>query len=156
MQALNERHSERAISPEALSDEDLSNLLWATWGINRNNGRRTVPTAMGKQEINLYVALEDGVWLYEAKEHRLRQILPEDYRGRFGNAAATLIFATLADDPFAGMHVGSMYQNAGLYCASAGLANVVKATGVDVLAQKLPLPSGYRIFIIHSIGRPKK
>ncbi|MDR2050574.1 MAG: nitroreductase family protein [Deltaproteobacteria bacterium] len=156
MRALNERRTDRGISSEALSNADLSNLLWAAWGINRSDGRRTIPTARGKQDINLYLAIENGVWLYEAKEHRLRQVLPEDYRGRFGNAAVTLLFASPADDPFAGMHIGSMYQNAGLYCASAGLANVVKASGTDVLAKKLPLPAGYKIFIVQSIGHPKK
>jgi hypothetical protein len=50
------------------------------------------------------------------------------------------------------MHLGSLYQNAGLYCASAGLANVVKANGKDALKGKLPLPKNYEVFIIHSIG----
>ncbi len=75
-------------------------------------------------------------------------------RSSFSNAPVTLLYAD-EKGPYAGMHVGAMYQNVGLYCASAGLANVVKATGVDVLRGKLPLPPGYSILIIQNVGHPE-
>ena len=153
MQAMNERRSNRSISSEALGEAELSNLLWSAWGINRPDGRRTIPTARNQQQINLYVALESGVWLYDAKNNTLQRVLETDARAKFGGAPVHLVY-TAPDDAFSLMHVGSMYQNVGLYCASAGLANVVKANGTDVLANSLPLPAGYKIHIIHSVGKP--
>ena len=67
MQALSGRHSTKTnYSGAALSLQQLSDLLWATWGVNREDGRRTAPTAMNKQDVRLYVALESGVWQYDA------------------------------------------------------------------------------------------
>ncbi|MDR2503682.1 MAG: nitroreductase family protein [Deltaproteobacteria bacterium] len=153
MQAINMRHSNRNIKPEAISEAELSSLLWAAWGINRNDGRRTVPTAKDEQKVNLYVALESGIWLYEAKNNNLRLVQAKDMRSSLSNAPVTLIYAAPANVEFSGMHIGSMYQNAALYCASAGLANIVKVSGIDVL-RNLPLPSGYKVMIIQSVGKP--
>ncbi|MCL1889366.1 MAG: nitroreductase family protein [Desulfovibrionaceae bacterium] len=154
MGALNARKTNRAISPEALPESEISNLAWAAWGINRADGKRTTPTARNEQKVQLYVALESGVWLYKAESHELQRVMSQDLRGNFGGAPLTLIYAAIADSEYSAMHVGSMYQNAGLYCASAGLANVVKGSGLKAL-EDLPLPSGYRVFIAHPIGRPK-
>jgi hypothetical protein len=103
----------------------------------------------------LYVVLESGVWLYEAKEHALIRALDKDVRSKFGNPPLVLLYAAPKDDRFAGMHVGSLYQNAGLYCASAGLASVVKATGADALNKELTLPAGYTIYIVQPVGWPR-
>ena len=137
-----------------MSEGHLSNLLWSAWGINRPDGRRTAPTSKDEQKVSLYVALESGVWLYDAKRNGLELALAGDYRQRFNDAPATLIFAAPADMSGA-MHAGSMYQNAGLYCASAGLANVVKTSAADVLAKSLPLPNGYSILVVQLVGYPK-
>ena len=153
MQTLSLRASNRNIQEAAISQQDLGNLLWAAWGMNRADGHRTVPTARNMQAVLLYVALADGVWLYDGAQHSLLKVLDEDVRARFANAPVTLIY-TAEEGPYAGMHVGSMYQNVGLYCASAGLANVVKATGRDVLANRLPLPPQYSILIIQLLGKP--
>ena len=75
MQALNERHSSKMnYSGAPLSPQQLSDLLWATWGINRADGRRTAPTAMNRQDVRVYVALENGVWQYDAG-HALIKVL---------------------------------------------------------------------------------
>ncbi|HYW44229.1 MAG TPA: nitroreductase family protein [Bryobacteraceae bacterium] len=66
MQALKERKSTREFSPEKLSPR-LSNLLWAAWGINREDGRRTAPSASNRQEIDIYVVTADGAYVYDAK-----------------------------------------------------------------------------------------
>ncbi|MCL1888929.1 MAG: nitroreductase family protein [Desulfovibrionaceae bacterium] len=154
MAALNARKTNRAIKPEALPESEISNLAWAAWGINRADGKRTTPTARNEQKVQLYVALESGVWLYKAESHELQQVMSQDLRGNFGGAPLTLIYAAIADSEYSAMHVGSMYQNTGLYCASAGLANVVKGSGLKTL-EDLPLPAGYKVFIAHPIGRPK-
>lgn len=155
MDALKARKSDRAFGTAAVSEQDLSNILWAAWGVNRNDGRRTVPTAMNNQDMDLFVAMENGVWRYNAGGHTLEQVLAQDVRAKLGGAPLTLLYAGPAKDSNAPMHAGSMYQNVGLYCASAGLANVVKTTGADALNGVLPLPKGYKVFVIHSIGHTK-
>ena len=152
MQALNERHSSKmSYSGAALSPQQLSDLLWATWGVNRADGRRTAPTAMNRQDVRVYVALENGVWLYDA-DNALVNVLEGDWRGQMGGGSLTLIYAIPQANEWGGAHVGSLYQNAGLYCASAGLGNFVHVSGLHALDGKLPLPDGWKIFIIQTVG----
>ena len=155
LDAMALRHADRNISDRAVSEEALGNLLWAAWGVNRPDGRRTVPTAQNKQRMEVYAVLESGVWRYDAKDHALAQVMASDERSKFGGVPVTLLYAVPTDDPFGAMHAGSAYQNAGLFCASEGLANVVKATGKDALKGALPLPSGYAVVIIQCIGWPR-
>jgi len=74
MQALNERKSGREFSSEKLPPQVFSNLLWAAWGVNRADGRRTAPSASNRQEIDVYVVTSDGVSLFDAKNHRLEPV----------------------------------------------------------------------------------
>ncbi|MDR2574682.1 MAG: nitroreductase family protein [Desulfovibrio sp.] len=155
MEALAKRRSTRTVSGEPISERDLSNLLWAAWGINRPDGKRTVPTARNRQDARVFAVLESGVWLYDAAANALVKAVDIDARSRFGGAPLTLLYAARADDETGGMHVGSMYQNVALYCASVGLGDVVKITGRGGLDSALKLPEGYKILVAHSIGRPK-
>jgi len=85
MQALSDRQTSRSYSPEALSEQVVSNLLWAAFGINRpESGKRTAPSAMNWQEIDIYVSMADGLFLYNALEHALYPILSEDIRAATG------------------------------------------------------------------------
>ncbi len=158
MQALALRKSHRRIDADKpITDQDLSNLLWAAFGINRADGKRTIPTAKNTQEVAVYVVKEQGVFLYNAKRNALELKTAEDMRSKFGGAPVTLLFAA-PEGHYAGMHVGSAYQNVGLYCASAELANVVKGTGVnaaEAVKDRLALPKGYQFLIIQSIGYAK-
>lgn len=152
MQALNTRHSTKTnYSGAALAPQQLSDLLWATWGINRDDGRRTAPTAMNKQDVRLYVALESGVWQYDASNALIR-VLDGDWRGQMGGGSLTLLYAIPQANEWGGAHVGSLYQNAGLYCASEGLGNFVHVSGLHALDGKLPLPEGWKVFIIQTVG----
>ena len=152
MQALNARRSTKTnYSGAALSAQQLSDLLWATWGANREDGRRTAPTAMNRQDVRVYVALENGVWQYDAG-HALIKVLDGDWRGQMGGGSLTLLYAIPQANEWGGAHVGSLYQNAGLYCASAGLGNFVHVSGLHALDGKLPLPEGWKIFIIQTVG----
>lgn len=155
MEALAARSSNRRFSEKPVDAQTLSDLLWATWGINRPDGRRTAPTGMNRQEIRVYAALDSGVWLYDAAKNRLVLALAQDTRAKFGGSPVTLLYAVPKGDAFSGMHAGSLYQNAGLFCASAGLANVVKRPGADALKGVLPLPGGYEVLIVQSIGWPE-
>jgi len=78
MQALKERKSTREFSPEKLSPQMLSNLLWAGWGINRENGLRTAPSSSNKQEIEIYAVTADGVFVYDAKGNALKPVVSGD------------------------------------------------------------------------------
>ncbi|HTR44750.1 MAG TPA: nitroreductase family protein, partial [Thermodesulfovibrionales bacterium] len=85
MQVLKDRSSSRSFSSEKLSAQVLSNLLWAAFGINRlDTGKRTAPSAVNWQEIDIYVATADGLYLYEAKSQALKLILPDDIRALTG------------------------------------------------------------------------
>jgi nitroreductase len=92
--ALQERRTNRNISDKPLALQTLSNLLWAAFGVNREQGNfgkpgRTAPSASNSQEIDLYVALPEGVYLYEAVPHRLTPVVAGDFRARSGRGAAT-------------------------------------------------------------------
>jgi len=91
--ALQERRTTRNISSKELSLQVLSNLLWAAFGVNReqasfNKTGRTAPSASNSQEIDLYVALADGIYLYEAVPHHLRPVAAGDFRKRAGRGRA--------------------------------------------------------------------
>ena len=82
MQALKERKSGREFSSQELSPKTLSNLLWAAWGTNRSDGHRTAPSARNLQDIDVYVAMSNGLYLYDAGNHQLKKILSESKHGR--------------------------------------------------------------------------
>jgi hypothetical protein len=85
MQAIKERKSSRDFSEKALSLQDLSNVLWCANGINRpETGQRTSPSAMNRQDIDVYAVLKEGIYLYEAKKHELVPVLSGDYRKNTG------------------------------------------------------------------------
>lgn len=81
MKALSERHSTREFAAKALSLSDLSDLLWAANGVNRkDSGKRTAPSALNKQDVNVYVVLSEGSYLYDAQNHQLTLVAEGDYR----------------------------------------------------------------------------
>lgn len=70
--ALEQRRTTREYSPAKLSLEDLSAILWAANGVNRPDGKRTAPSAHGRQYIDIYVAADKGVYLYDAPSQFVR------------------------------------------------------------------------------------
>jgi len=174
MQALRDRHSSREFSSEKLPLQVLSNLLWAAFGVNRpESGKRTAPSAMNRQEIDLYVATADGLYVYDAKANRLSPVLAEDIRGATGTQAyvkeapVNLVYvadlAKMGDtgaeerDLYAAADTGFVAQNVYLYCASEGLAAVVRGS-VDrpTLAKVMRLRPDQKIILAQSVGYPKK
>jgi len=138
MEALANRKTNRDFSQQELTKQQLSNLLWAAAGVNREDGRRTAPTARNAQEIDIYVLNKEGAYLYEPKEHILRLIAAGDHRTkgasqeRFQECPLMLIFVANYDkmegfsqeakDLYGGTDSGYISQNVYLYCASEGLA----------------------------------
>ncbi len=174
MQALKDRRSSRDFSPDTLPLPVLGSLLWAGFGVNRpESGGRTAPSANNSQEVEVYVAMTDGLFLYDAKAHALQPILPQDIRALTGRQAfaaqvpVDLIYvsdlskmtrAGAADRYFyAAAHAGCISQNVYLYCASEGLATVVRAL-VDrpALAKAMGLRADQRITLVQSVGYPKR
>jgi len=172
MAVLRERQSIREFSPQSLAPAALSNLLWAAYGVNRPaTGHRTAPSTMNMQEIALYVALEGGLYRYEAKPHELVPILAADVRPKTGGQPALqqapVVLILVADydlmskarpadrDFFAAIDAGFISQNAYLYCASAGLATVVHELNRPPLAAAMHLRPEQRIVIVQAVGYPK-
>lgn len=173
MQALKERRSGREFSSEKLPIATLSNLLWAAWGINRPDGHRTAPSARNSQEIDVYVAMSDGLFLYEPKQHQLQKILAEDIRAATGNneyvkdAALNLVY--VADltrgnlkEPdviefYSGADTAFLAQNVYLFCASEKLEVVVRGSiNRAALAKIMKLRPDQKITLAQSVGYPKK
>ena len=173
MQALKDRKSTREFGPGSLSPQTLSNLLWAAFGINRPDGRRTAPSALNWQEVSIYVATPEGVYLYDAKANVLNPVLPGDLRAATGtqsyvkDAAVNLVYvsdmsrisrASSSDaEMYTAADVGFIAQNVYLFCASEGLATVVRGS-VDrpALAKSLNLQPNQKIILAQSVGYPKK
>jgi nitroreductase len=169
MQALKERKSGREFSPEKLPPQVLSNLLWAAWGINRPDGKRTAPSAMNRQQMEIYVVMAEGLYLYNAKAHQLDPVLKEDLRAAtggqpfVGQAAVNLVYVARkagtgqGDDSSAFAETGFIAQNVYLYCASAGLTTVVRG-GLDraAMAKAMKLAPEQKITLAQTVGYPKK
>ena len=163
MEAIKNRRAERLIDAQMISEQDLSNLLWATWGISSDDGKRVVPTARNLQDIELYVLLSNGVYIYDAALNQLKQISNQDLRHVVGKeqeyatiAPVHLLFVT-KDKKFGEMHAGSMYQNASLYCASSDLACVVRgAYDRNEIKKALNLENDKEVVITFVAGYKKK
>lgn len=168
-----QRQSSREFSPEQLPLEVLSAMLWAAFGVNRPDGRRTAPTARNQQEIDIYVSTVSGLYRYEPKAHLLSPILAEDTRGLTGRqpfvkeAPVNLIYvadysrmgASINEDKdlYSSAATGFISQNVYLYCASEGLATVVRALiDKSALARVMKLRPDQRIILAQSVGYPKK
>ena len=174
MQVLKERSSSREFSSQKMPLQVLSNLLWAASGVNRpESGRRTAPTAANWQEIDIYLAMAEGLYLYEAKSHLLKPVLAEDIRALTGRQSfvkdAPLNLIYVADfsrigrgtneekDFFSSADTGFIAQNVYLFCASEGMATVVRAN-IDkpTLAKTMKLGPDQRITLSQTVGYAKK
>jgi SagB-type dehydrogenase family enzyme len=172
MQVLNERHSVREFGPEKLSPQTLSNLLWAAFGVNRADGRRTAPSAMNWQEMDIYVTLPEGAYVYDARANRLNLVAAEDLRAATGSqpfvgtAALNLVYVADMTKAKASPEnqaiwvpadAGVIVQNVYLFCASEGLVVVVRGMiPRDALAKQLKLRPEQKIMLAQTVGYPKK
>ncbi len=174
MQVLKDRSSSREFSNEKLPMQVLSDMLWAAFGVNRpESGKRTAPSANNRQEIDIYIATADGLYLYDAKTHMLMPVLAEDIRTMTGTqsyvqeAPVNLIyvsdFSKMGDAEESQKYVtssantGFISQNVYLYCASEGLATVVRGS-IDkpALEKTMRLRPDQKVILAQSVGYPKK
>jgi nitroreductase len=173
MSALKNRKSTRSFSNKPLPKQLLSDLLWAAFGVNRPDiGYRTAPSPMNSQEIELYVATANGLFLYDARFHQLAQFYSEDIRSLCGtqgfvaHAPLNLIyvanFSKLGDIDnnekmfYSAVDSGFISQNVYLFCAAFGLGTVVRSW-IDrpKLANKIRLKEEQRIILSQTVGYPK-
>ncbi len=174
MQALKDRHTSREFSPEKIPPQILSNLLWAAFGVNRpDSNKRTAPSAINWQEIAIYVATAEGLYIYDAQGNKLDPVLMKDVRAATGTqdfvkaAPVNLVYVAdlaktgraSAEDTalYTGADTGFIAQNVYLFCASEGLATVVRGS-VDrpALAKVLRLRPDQKIILAQTVGYPRK
>lgn len=172
METLANRHSTREFSNKNLTLQELSNLLWAANGINRpEKGMRTAPSAMNAQEVDVYVCMEEGAFLYDAKSNQLQPVIQEDLRGLVGgkqtfvkNAPVVLLMVSdLSKLPggnseqtklMAAIDAGIVSQNISIGCSGLGLITVPRASmDKEALAQKLKLKSTQLLLMNNPVGK---
>jgi nitroreductase len=174
LQVLQERATARAFAPDPLPLQTVANLLWAAWGINRaDSGKRTAPSAHNWQEVDVYVALPGGVFLYDAAANTLKPVVTGDLRALTGSqdfvkdAPLTLVYVAdtarmkgseaAQQQAYAWADAAFISENVYLYCASEGLATGVRAM-VDrpALARAIKLAPTQIVAFAQSVGFPKK
>lgn len=172
MDALKARCTTRAYETTPLPPQELSNLLWAAFGFNRAD-KRTAPTAMNRQEIDIYVVLPEGAYLWDAKANVLNLVAEGDLRGATGPQdfvkTAPLNLVLVADyakmgergasmhDVYAAADASFISENVYLYCASAGLGTVVRGyVDKEACAKALGLPAEKKVVWGQTVGYPKK
>jgi nitroreductase len=146
MEAFANRHSTREYAAKALTLNDLSDLLWAANGINRpEEGKRTAPSAMNKQDVDVYVVLPEATYLYDAKAHQLNLVVEGDHRGAVAGGQAFVKSAPVSlllvsdlsrlgdaknthTQLMGAVDAGIVSQNISIFCSAAKLATVPRAS----------------------------
>jgi len=172
LEVLKERHSTRQFKPDPVSREQLSDLLWAGFGVNRpQTGQRTAPCTMNLRSIDVYLVAADGAYRYDADGHRLEVITRQDLRGLTGGqdyvqvAPVALLyvadharFAKVAPaerEFYSAVDAGLIGQNVYLFCASEGLGCVIHMPGDRAaLAKALGLRPEQQVVLAHTVGHP--
>lgn len=175
MKALADRHSDREFADKKLSLQDLSDLLWAATGVNREDGKRTAASALNKQDIDVYVLMQEGAYLYNPKNHLLNPVAEGDHRPLIGgkqtsvNSAPVCLlivsdhskFGTTGSDEqrkqWGAFDAGLVSQNVALFCSGCGLVTVPRGSmEVDALKKVLKLSETQFPVINNPVGYPKK
>lgn len=173
MDALQRRASGRDFDPAPLERQTLSNLLWAAAGINRPDlGGRTAPSAMNAQEVDLYVALPEGLYRYDPAGHALQMAAASDVRRVTGyqdfvdTAPLDLVYVAhhgrmsmvpaAQRERYAFAAAGAMSQNVYLFCAANGLATVIRAWfNTTALSAAMGLEADQQLLLCQTVGLPK-
>lgn len=163
MKAFQQRKSERVYAKKDLSVADLSDLLWAANGINRpESGKRTAPSSMNIQDIEIYVCLADGAYLYNPKKQELTPVAKGDFRRAVGGqqdfvekAPVSLVLVSSKGGVTGAYDAGIVSQNISIFCAGAGLATVPRVSmDQNKLKTALKLTNGQHLMMNHPVGYP--
>ena len=167
MTALKDRKSTREYSHEALSRQEVTDLMWAAGGLNREGDtiHTTAPSAMARYPIEIYAAFDEGIFRYDKREHALIPVVEGNYMELTGrqpfvkDASMNLLYianlATGSNEKWASVDVGHNAQNVNLYCASEGLGTVVRGSAdADSLLHVMGLdPEQYVFILAQSVGK---
>lgn len=178
MRAIELRRTKRKWKDSNLSEQEISNLLWVACGVTheetkKSKSRRTVPSACNSQEIKVYIAISDGVFLYDERNHQLIKVLSSDIRGNIGtqkmmrSAPVGLIYVSdysklktfqFKDDLnkwyTSTADTGFISQNVYLYCAAANLSTVILGlVDRDKLHKTLELKDYERVVYTQVVGK---
>lgn len=173
LEALAARRSSRAFAPDPLPLPLLGGLLWAAFGVNRADGGRTAPTAINAQEIDVFVALPEGAYRYEASTHALHLVAATDVRRVTGyqdfvdEAPLDLVYVAdhtrlrmvpaAARESYSSAAAGAICQNVYLYAAAHDLATVIRAwIDRDAIAEALGLTHDQQVLFSQTVGYPKR
>ncbi|MDZ7604673.1 MAG: SagB/ThcOx family dehydrogenase [Cyclobacteriaceae bacterium] len=171
MEALNNRQSQQSYSSKDLSLQQMSNLLWAAYGINRPNGYRTAPSARAAHEFNIYIIKPEGWYIYDEKEHAMLKMGTEDLREYAGTqefvkaAPINLVFVADFDKLttfneemqrfYSATDAGYISQNVYLWCASEGMATIVRGQIDKPKAKEvLKLKPNQQVILAQTVGYP--
>ena len=174
MQALNQRKSSRNFVDKNLTAEQLSKILWAANGVNRPDGKRVIPAALKTYSVEVYAVTSEGIYLYDAPNHKLILIADGDFRALtttgqsfVEKAAVNLIFvetpevwSTARKIPprenqiaFANILVGAMVQSVALVAQTEGLGNCVRGSiNRDEFKRAAKLSDDKTILLAQSVG----
>lgn len=175
MAALKRRKSQREISEKRLTLQQLSELLWAADGVNRPDGKRTSPAAQAKYAVDIYVVLQEGVYLYDVAKHELGLVAKGDFRKLAGTqdfvskTPVNLVYVINLKnwqnlsrpvpekkrDIWTHIEAGCIAQNVYLYCASEGLGTVVRALIDEKQLSEVIEVKPEQIVLAQTIGYPK-
>ena len=177
MEALRKRKSTRDISDKKLTLQQLSDLLWSADGTNRPDGKRTSPAAMGIYCVDIYAVLPEGIYLYDPAKRELKSVAKGDFRTSAGMqdfvfiAPLNLVYVFTLRNPkespgpapvpeekrkiWGDVEVGCMVQNVYLYCASQGLAAVVRGMVDQKKFSEAVKVKPEQIIVAQTIGYPK-
>ena len=169
MQALAERKTIRDYKPGELDAATLSEILYAANGVNRPDGKRTIPTAMNTQDLEVYVALPGAAYHYDAKANKLVRIEAGDFRADLitrkdlaANSACILVYAAdttknrSPETKYSAIHVGEASQDVYLYAASKGLGTVSLGMYDEAAVRKVfKLDAKMNVILAQAVGFPK-
>lgn len=178
MTALANRRSDREFRTENLSLKHLSEIMWAAYGTNREDGKKTAPSALALYPLKVYAIMAEGIYLYDAAAHELSPVVEGDHRelaggfpaartaplnlvfiadySRYRNTGNEMIDGYLKSPEirvrFASLDAGHCTQNVYLYCATQGIKAVVRG-GVEAgLTELLGLDGDHEFIVAQTIG----
>ncbi|MCD8262601.1 MAG: SagB/ThcOx family dehydrogenase [Bacteroides sp.] len=178
MTAMSNRKSDRDFQSENLSLKHLSEILWVAYGSNREDGKKTAPSALARYPLKVYVLLENGIYLYDAAGHALLPVIEGDHRELAGGfpavKTAPLNLVFIADYTryqntgnemidgflkvpqtrarFASLDAGHCTQNVYLYCATEGIKTVVRGSVEAGLMELLGLDDNHEFIVAQTVG----
>ncbi len=170
MQALSIRASVRVYSVKPLALQDLSDLVWAANGINRpDEAKRTASSALNAQDVDVYVVMEEGIYIYNAGGQALDPVVAGDYRDLVEKTDAPVTLVLISDvsrfrfgddtqrSGWANIDAGIVSQNISVFCAATGLKTCPKASfpGMDKLREVLKLKDSQHVILNHPVGYEK-